>query len=94
MALCMLWHCAMTALSDLLPLRTLRKSRGESGVALAGILGVSHSVISRVERGRARATVGLLVAVADRYRLTDAELGRLLRWAAQAAPQASAAEAA
>ncbi|MCK6504510.1 helix-turn-helix transcriptional regulator [Myxococcota bacterium] len=35
--------------------------------------------VSRVERGKARASVRLLVAVADHYALTDAELGALVR---------------
>lgn len=46
---------------------------------VADAIGVNRGHLSRVERGRATPSISLLVAVANRYGLTDAQLGRLIR---------------
>lgn len=79
---------AMDATDPIPNLRTLREERLLKASDVADAIGVDRGHLSRVERGRATPSISLLVAVADRYALTDADLGRLLR---SLVPEAAAA---
>lgn len=60
-------------------LRDLRTSAGLTLACVASDVGTDHATLSKVERGKLRPSIPLLVAVANRYGLSDADLGRLLR---------------
>lgn len=64
---------------DTTPLRTLRTARKDSCSMLGRAIGLHKGAVSRMERGITKPSVRVLVAVADHYALTDAELGALVR---------------
>lgn len=61
------------------PLATARRLAGLTQAELAHAVGRSQSTVAAWETGQATPSIRLLVAVANRYGLSDADLGRLLR---------------
>src|SRR5271168_2133528 len=50
-------------------IRDLRKSHGESGTQLAGVLGITHQQQSKLERGEYSISLLQLCTIAEHYRV-------------------------